>query len=344
METIPNHVMMMTGVRPGPLRRAGQRDLRPRARRGPRPWTGAPTSGASTRDRAAQPARLHDRHGAAARSTCTASSATAPRTAGSRRRSLPVTGHAPDVFTMDAALAMLDELDPHLMFVNLGDIDRFGHADLTGDDARGSRAGSRSPTPTAQVQRFVDALKAHAAAGSDSMRDRAGRPLDGLVDARPGDQPDRRARRRPAARRQGRRSPTTAAPTSSTGPAPADQRAAAVERMRAIAHAQPGRARGPRPPHAVAAARPRGRRRRRLLQGRLAVQRPGPGHVQPDPRQPRPPGDPRDPVLHRRRPPRRAAARASRRARAHRRRRADGRRVLPARRTARRVRRPQPLL
>ena len=45
---------------------------------------------------------------------------------------IPVSGHAPDVFTMQAALAMLDELDPHLMFVNLGDIDRFGHSDLTG--------------------------------------------------------------------------------------------------------------------------------------------------------------------------------------------------------------------
>ena len=54
------------------------------------------------------------------------------RTAGSRRRSCPVSGHAPDLFTMQAALAMLDEVDPHLMFVNLGDIDRFGHSDLTG--------------------------------------------------------------------------------------------------------------------------------------------------------------------------------------------------------------------
>ena len=45
---------------------------------------------------------------------------------------LPITGHAPDAFTMQAALAMLDDYDPHLMFVNLGDIDRFGHADLTG--------------------------------------------------------------------------------------------------------------------------------------------------------------------------------------------------------------------
>ena len=31
-----------------------------------------------------------------------------------------------------AALAMLEEVDPHLMFVNLGDIDRVGHSDPTG--------------------------------------------------------------------------------------------------------------------------------------------------------------------------------------------------------------------
>ena len=58
---------------------------------------------------------------------------------------IPVSGHAPDEFTMEAALAMLDDFDPHLMFVNLGDIDRFGHADLTGPlglkAARRARAG-----------------------------------------------------------------------------------------------------------------------------------------------------------------------------------------------------------
>ena len=61
---------------------------------------------------------------------------------------IPVSGHAPDQFTMDAALAMVDEFDPHLVFVNLGDIDRFGHADFTGNDAPARAAGWRSPTPT----------------------------------------------------------------------------------------------------------------------------------------------------------------------------------------------------
>jgi hypothetical protein len=71
---------------------------------------------------------------------------------------LPVTGHAPDAFTMEAALGMLDELDPSLMFVNLGDVDRFGHGDLTGTTLRLARRAALADTDL-QVQRFVDALK-----------------------------------------------------------------------------------------------------------------------------------------------------------------------------------------
>ena len=75
---------------------------------------------------------------------------------------LPVTEHAPDVFTIEAALAMLDEFDPNLMFVNLGDIDRFGHADLTGTTLQLARRLALVDTDL-QVQRFVDALKASGA-------------------------------------------------------------------------------------------------------------------------------------------------------------------------------------
>lgn len=39
---------------------------------------------------------------------------------------LPITGHAPDVFTMGAVLDAIDEHDPALLFANLGDVDRFG--------------------------------------------------------------------------------------------------------------------------------------------------------------------------------------------------------------------------
>ena len=85
METIPNHVMMMTGVRPDrsgvPANQIFDRGLgevrtldRKRDIRDPH------------RHRPAQRAGLRTGDGASARSTCTASSATGPPTAGSRRR------------------------------------------------------------------------------------------------------------------------------------------------------------------------------------------------------------------------------------------------------------------
>ncbi len=52
---------------------------------------------------------------------------------------VPVSGHAPDQFTMQAALDMVEQVDPHLVFVNLGDIDRFGHSDLSGTTLRVAR-------------------------------------------------------------------------------------------------------------------------------------------------------------------------------------------------------------
>ena len=62
---------------------------------------------------------------------------------------VPVSGHAPDVFTMDATLDMIEEMDPNLVFVNLGDIDRFGHADFTGTTVQAQRR-LRWSTPTAR--------------------------------------------------------------------------------------------------------------------------------------------------------------------------------------------------
>jgi hypothetical protein len=72
---------------------------------------------------------------------------------------VPVSGHAPDLFTMDAALAMLRVVDPHLMFVNLGDCDRVGHTDLTGTTLAVARTAALA-SADAQVGRFVDALHA----------------------------------------------------------------------------------------------------------------------------------------------------------------------------------------
>jgi arylsulfatase A-like enzyme len=72
---------------------------------------------------------------------------------------VPVSGHAPDVFTMEATLAMVEEHDPHLVFVNLGDIDRLGHSDLTGPlGVRAARQAALAATDV-QVGRFVDLLK-----------------------------------------------------------------------------------------------------------------------------------------------------------------------------------------
>jgi len=73
---------------------------------------------------------------------------------------LPVTGHAPDLATMQAALAMIDRFDPHLVFVNLGDIDRFGHTDLTGALDLDLLRKTALLSTDLQVGRFVNHLKA----------------------------------------------------------------------------------------------------------------------------------------------------------------------------------------
>jgi hypothetical protein len=156
METIPNHVMMMTGVRPdrsgvpaneifdrglGDVRTMDRRqDIRSGTLLGRMGRAGLTTGTVLSKeylygvfgDRAAhrwEPAPI-----------------------------VPVSGHAPDVFTMNAALEMVEAFDPHLVFVNLGDIDRFGHADLTGNDVQLQRKLALVDTDL-QVQRLVDLLK-----------------------------------------------------------------------------------------------------------------------------------------------------------------------------------------
>ena len=168
---------------------------------------------------------------------------------------------------------MVEEFDPHFVFVNLGDIDRLGHSDVTGTTREGGppRGAGRHRPPGealrghAEVHRPVGLLDAG----------RARRPLDGLVAAAPGDQPAAAARRRPAARRQGpdrperrRRPPLLDRPRR---PARRGDRPDAPDR-----DGPPRRAGGLRPQGqpALAAARRPGRRRRGLVQGGLAVQRP----------------------------------------------------------------------
>ncbi len=157
METIPNHVMMMAGRRPDrtgvPANAVYDRELgdtrtldRPRDLHGP-----------TLLDRL-------DRHGFTTGSVLSKDylygvfGARATHRWDPRPTSLPVSGHTPDAITMDAALSMVEEHDPNLVFVNLGDIDRVGHADYTGPlDVQAARRSALHDTDT-QVSRFVDML------------------------------------------------------------------------------------------------------------------------------------------------------------------------------------------
>jgi arylsulfatase A-like enzyme len=159
METIPNHVMMMTGVRPD--------------------RTGVPAN--SIFDRKAGSVRTMDKatdlkfptvierlNRAGYRTGTVLSKTYLYGVFGNRATHrwepspvIPVSGHAPDQFTMDAAIEMVNQFDPHLMFVNLGDVDRFGHSDLsqwTGLDLRAARNLALADTDQ-QVGRFIDLLK-----------------------------------------------------------------------------------------------------------------------------------------------------------------------------------------
>lgn len=70
---------------------------------------------------------------------------------------IPVSEHAPDVATIEAAIDMVDQHDPSFLAVNLGDIDRFGHGDLTGTTLQVARRTALADTDL-QVGRFVDHL------------------------------------------------------------------------------------------------------------------------------------------------------------------------------------------
>ncbi|MBP1134699.1 hypothetical protein JOE31_000931 [Arthrobacter sp. PvP023] len=156
METIPNHVMMMTGVRPD--------------------RSGVPAN--AIYDRAEGVVRDLDRSTDLHFATLLDRLQERGLTTGSvlskkylygivgTRASyrwepqplLPVTGHAPDAATMDALLAMVGGPDPDFVFTNLGDIDRVGHSDLSGTTLRAAREAALADTDV-QVGRFIDHLK-----------------------------------------------------------------------------------------------------------------------------------------------------------------------------------------
>ncbi|WLQ07468.1 alkaline phosphatase family protein [Arthrobacter oryzae] len=156
METIPNHVMMMTGVRPDRsgvpansiFDRAGGvvRDLdRPTDLRFPTLLERLQERGLTTGSVLSKQ-YLYGIFGTRA------SYRWEPQPV------LPVTGHAPDAATMDALLAMVSGPDPDFVFTNLGDIDRAGHSDLSGTTLRAAREAALADTDL-HVGRFIDHLK-----------------------------------------------------------------------------------------------------------------------------------------------------------------------------------------
>jgi len=154
METIPNHVMMMTGVRPD--------------------RNGVPANsifdGTAIRDMDRSTdikyKTIIEQLNATGRTTGTVLSkdylygvfGTRATHRWEPSPMLPVTDHAPDLFTVQAAISMVQTFDPSMVFINLGDIDRMGHADLTGTTVQAARQLALADTDQ-QVKRFVDHLK-----------------------------------------------------------------------------------------------------------------------------------------------------------------------------------------
>lgn len=155
METLPNHVMMMTGVRPDRSQ--------------------VPAN--SVYDPAERAVRDLDRPADLQATTVFELLRAKGLTSGSvlSKRYLygifgtradvrwkpeplvPVTGHAPDSFTADAAIAMIEGSDPDLVFVNFGDVDRVGHSDVTGTTVEAARRSALAATDH-QIGRLVDHL------------------------------------------------------------------------------------------------------------------------------------------------------------------------------------------
>jgi hypothetical protein len=178
METIPNHVMMMTGVRPD--------------------RSGVPANAVFDRAEGAvrdldRPTDLRfptllERLNATGRTTGTVLSKRYLYGVFGDRAThrwepfplLPVTGHAPDVATGDALIARVDAFDPDLVFVNFGDTDRVGHSDLTGTTLRAARRAALVDTD-AQLGRFVTHLQDTGRWGSSVLLVLADHSMDWSV-------------------------------------------------------------------------------------------------------------------------------------------------------------------
>ncbi len=156
METIPNHVMMMTGCRPA--------------------RNGVPANQIYDRTEAVlrnsdrptdiKVATIIEQLNQAGRTTGTVLSKEYLYSVFGTRAThrwepfplLPVTEHSPDLATANAAIAMVEQFDPDMVFINLGDVDRVGHSDLTGTTLKAARQAALAST-NLQVGRLVDKLK-----------------------------------------------------------------------------------------------------------------------------------------------------------------------------------------
>ncbi|QZY30739.1 alkaline phosphatase family protein [Nocardioides coralli] len=157
METIPNHVMMMTGLRPD--------------------RTGVPANAIYDRrlgdtrtldqPRDLRSSTVIQRLNKAGFTTATVLSKDYLVGIFGKRATyrwvpqgyIPVSGHVPDAATMDATLSMIEDHDPNMVFVNLGDIDRMGHSDETGPTpVQAARRAALADTD-AQVARLVQELR-----------------------------------------------------------------------------------------------------------------------------------------------------------------------------------------
>lgn len=72
---------------------------------------------------------------------------------------VPISDHAPDEFTHEALTAMVRDADPDMVFANFGDIDRFGHVDLTGTTVQLARRLALANTDRL-IGQFADFLRA----------------------------------------------------------------------------------------------------------------------------------------------------------------------------------------
>lgn len=235
METIPNHVMMMTGVRPDK--------------------NGVPAN--AIYDRSEQAVRDLDRPSDLIGATIIGLLNKSGRQTGTvlskdylygifgerathrwePRPMIPITDHSPDAFTMDAAIAMVLEKDPHFMFVNLGDVDRVGHMDLTGSNVKLLRRSALRNTDR-EIASFVAMLKQTGRWKHSMVIVLADHSMDWSLPHKVISLADNLAEDRLLAGNVEIAQNGGADLLYWTGPA--RQRAAAVKRMRQISLAQPG--------------------------------------------------------------------------------------------------------